>query len=129
MHVELANWSINRNITLDIPIPILIESCIPQTITYAHNSKALSSMVLITEIPSEVLLDAPKFVPVPDCPHDLSDFIFTFQSTDGNDQDWVFFDQGTHKIQIEPSGPDVQFATYPYKFMVDYFGYTIENDI
>ena len=38
MHVELADWSKQGNITIDIPIPILIESCIPQDITYAHKS-------------------------------------------------------------------------------------------
>ena len=85
MLIELVDWSRGSNITLSVPIPILIESCIPIDVDYASGEVALSAMVLITEIPSEVELDAPRFIPVPDCPYDLSKFKISLTATDGND--------------------------------------------
>ena len=72
MVIELVDWSKNGNQTLTVNIPIFIETCIPTGVEYANGEVALSAMTLITEIPSKFELNAPKFVPVPDCPYDLS---------------------------------------------------------
>ena len=121
--MTLAEWSVDGNITAEIPIPIEIGSCLATGLVL--QSMPLTALVFITQVPSSTETDFPSYKPTPDCPFFASDFTYTLTGKDK--PDWIFLDDARKKIVLEPTDTSLVTGGYDLEFKTEFKGLEVKS--